>query len=304
MAVNMKILISGASGLLGSKIAELAEEEGNQVFSGYFSQEPIFGQPIRLDLKNKQSISETITDIKPDTIIHSAALTNVDECEKNKKLAEEINVVGTKSIAEAAKKNNAYLSYISTDYVFDGLKGMYKEEDKTNPVNFYGQSKLNGEKVLEEINEEFLIARTSVIYGTRPASGKINFALWLVESLEKNQEIKVLTDQFISPTLNTNLAKMVLEASERRLSGIYHIAGASRVSRFEFAIELAETFNLNKSLIKESSVSDMDWVAKRPKDSSLDVSKTNNVLKTKSMNLSEALILMKEEIEFASRNNS
>ena len=300
----MKVLISGASGLLGSKIAELAEEEGNQVFSGYFSQEPIFGQPIRLDLKNKQSISETITDIKPDTIIHSAALTNVDECEKNKKLAEEINVVGTKSIAEAAKKNNAYLSYISTDYVFDGLKGMYKEEDKTNPVNFYGQSKLNGEKVLEEINEEFLIARTSVIYGTRPASGKINFALWLVESLEKNQEIKVLTDQFISPTLNTNLAKMVLEASERRLSGIYHIAGASRVSRFEFAIELAETFNLNKSLIKESSVSDMDWVAKRPKDSSLDVSKTNNVLKTKSMNLSEALILMKEEIEFASRNNS
>jgi len=304
MAVNMKILISGASGLLGSKIAELAEEEGNQVFSGYFSQEPIFGQPIRLDLKNKQSISETITDIKPDTIIHSAALTNVDECEKNKKLAEEINVVGTKSIAEAAKKNNAYLSYISTDYVFDGLKGMYKEEDKTNPVNFYGQSKLHGEKAVEEINEEFLIARTSVIYGTRPASGKINFALWLVESLEKNQEIKVLTDQFISPTLNTNLAKMVLEASERRLSGIYHIAGASRVSRFEFAIELAETFNLNKSLIKESSVSDMDWVAKRPKDSSLDVSKTNNVLKTKSMNLSEALILMKEEIEFASRNNS
>lgn len=300
----MKILISGASGLLGSKIAELAEEEGNQVFSGYFSQEPIFGQPIRLDLKNKQSISETITDIKPDTIIHSAALTNVDECEKNKKLAEEINVVGTKSIAEAAKKNNAYLSYISTDYVFDGLKGMYKEEDKTNPVNFYGQSKLHGEKAVEEINEEFLIARTSVIYGTRPASGKINFALWLVESLEKNQEIKVLTDQFISPTLNTNLAKMVLEASERRLSGIYHIAGASRVSRFEFAIELAETFNLNKSLIKESSVSDMDWVAKRPKDSSLDVSKTNNVLKTKSMNLSEALILMKEEIEFASRNNS
>ena len=300
----MKILISGASGLLGSKIAELAEEEGNQVFSGYFSQEPIFGQPIRLDLKNKQSISETITDIKPDTIIHSAALTNVDECEKNKKLAEEINVVGTKSIAEAAKKNNAYLSYISTDYVFDGLKGMYKEEDKTNPVNFYGQSKLHGEKAVEEINEEFLIARTSVIYGTRPASGKINFALWLVESLEKNQEIKVLTDQFISPTLNTNLAKMVLEASERRLCGIYHIAGASRVSRFEFAIELAETFNLNKSLIKESSVSDMDWVAKRPKDSSLDVSKTNNVLKTKSMNLSEALILMKEEIEFASRNNS
>jgi dTDP-4-dehydrorhamnose reductase len=304
MAVNMKFLISGASGLLGSKIAELAEEEGHQVFSGYFSQEPMFGKPIKLDIKDKKSILEIISDIKPDTIIHSAALTNVDECEKNKKLAEEINVVGTKSIAEAAKDNNAHLSYVSTDYVFDGSKGMYKEEDKTNPVNFYGQSKLHGEKAVEEINEEFLIARTSVIYGARPASGKINSALWLIESLEKNQEIRVLTDQFISPTLNTNLAKMVLEASERRLCGIYHMAGASRASRFEFAIKLAETFNLNESLIRKSSISDMDWVAKRPKDSSLDVSKIYNVLKTKPMNLSEALILMKEEMEFASRNNN
>ena len=304
MAINMKILISGASGLLGSKIAELAKAEGHQVFSGYSSQKPRFGQSIRLDIKNKESVSKTISDIKPDTIIHSAALTNVDECEKNKKLAEEINVVGTKSIAEAAKNNNAYLSYISTDYVFDGSKGMYKEEDKTNPVNFYGESKLNGEKAVKEVNERYLIARPSVIYGVRPPSGKINFALWLVESLEKNQEVQVLTDQFISPTLNTNLAKMVLEASERRLNGIYHMSGASRTSRFEFAIQLAEIFDLDKSLIKKCCISDMNWVAKRPKNTSLDVSKTYNVLKTKPMNLSEALNLMKEEMEFASRSNS
>jgi len=304
MGINMKILISGASGLLGSKIAELAKAEEYQVFSGYFTQEPIFGQPVKLDITDKKLVSKIISDIKPDTIIHSAALTNVDECEKNKKLAEEMNVLGTKSIAEAAKDNDAYLSYISTDYVFDGSKGMYKEEDMTNPVNFYGQSKLNGEKAIKEINERYLIARTSVIYGIRPASGKINFALWLIESLKKNQAVQVLTDQFISPTLNTNLAKMVLEASERRLNGIYHIAGSSRASRFEFAVKLAEIFDLDKNLIKESCISDMNWVAERPKDSSLDVSKTYNVLKTKPMNLSEALNLMKEEMEFASRSNN
>ena len=300
----MKILISGASGLLGSKIAELAEAEEHQVFSGYFTQEPTFGQPVRLDITTKKSVSKIVSDIKPDTIIHSAALTNVDECEKNKKLTEEINVIGTRSIAEAAKDNDAYLSYVSTDYVFDGSKGMYKEEDMTNPVNFYGQSKLYGEKAIKEINENYLIARTSVIYGIKPASGKINFALWLIESLKKNQAVQVLTDQFISPTLNTNLAKMVLEASERRLNGIYHMAGASRASRFEFVIKLAEIFDLDKSLIKKSCISDINWVAERPKDSSLDVSKTYNILKTKPMNLSEALNLMKEEMEFASRSNS
>ncbi|MCW4033595.1 MAG: dTDP-4-dehydrorhamnose reductase [Candidatus Bathyarchaeota archaeon] len=300
----MKILISGASGLLGSKIAELAKAEEYQVFSGYFTQEPIFGQPVKLDITDKKLVSKIISDIKPDTIIHSAALTNVDECEKNKKLAEEMNVLGTRSIAKAAKDNDAHLSYVSTDYVFDGLKGMYKEEDITNPVNFYGESKLYGEKEIEEINEEFLIARTSVIYGARPASGKINFALWLFESLKKNQVVQVLTDQFISPTLNTNLAKIILEATERRLNGIYHMAGATKASRFEFAVKLAEIFSLDKSLIKKSCISDMDWIAKRPKDSSLDVSKTNNALKTKPMNLSEALIFMKEEMEFASRSNS
>jgi dTDP-4-dehydrorhamnose reductase len=304
MEINMKILISGASGLLGSKIAELAEIEDHQVFSGYSTQEPISGQPRKLDIRNKESISKITSEIKPDTIIHCAALTNVDECEKNKKLAEEINIEGTKSIAEAAKENDTYFVYISTDYVFDGLKGMYKEGDKTNPVNFYGQSKLQGEKVVEEIIEEPLIARTSVIYGARPASGKINFALWLVESLRKNQEISILTDQFISPTLNTNLAGMVLEATERELNGIYHMAGATKASRFEFAVKLAEIFDLDKSLIKKTCISDMDWIAKRPKDSSLDVSKTYNVLKTKPMNLSVSLNLMKEEMEIASRSKS
>ncbi|WP_455277839.1 dTDP-4-dehydrorhamnose reductase [[Eubacterium] cellulosolvens] len=300
----MKIFISGASGLLGTKIAELAEKEDHQVFSGYSNQKSMFGQPVRLDVRNKGLVSETISKIKPDIIIHSAALTNVDECEINNKLAEEINVLGTKSIAEVAKENDTYFSYISTDYVFDGLKGMYKEEDKTNPVNFYGHSKLNGERAVKKVDEGYLIARTSVIYGARPASGKINFALWLVESLKKNQKVGILTDQFISPTLNTNLAKMVLEATERELNGIYHMAGSTRASRFEFAVELAEIFDLDKSLIKKSCISDMDWIAKRPKDSSLDVSKTYNVLKTKPMNLSEALNLMKEEMEFASGSNN
>ncbi|MEM2084218.1 MAG: sugar nucleotide-binding protein, partial [Nitrososphaerota archaeon] len=183
--------------------------------------------------------------------------------------------------------------------VFDGSKGMYKEEDEPNPINFYGYSKLLGEKIIEENEGEYLIARASVIYGSKPASGKTNFALWILDNLNKNQNIKVLIDQYVSPTLNTNLAEILLEAYERNITGIYHIAGAERVSRYEFALKLAEVFNLNKNLIIKAKMDEMDWIAKRPKDTSLDTSKANNVFKVKPINLNEALNNLKEELKIA-----
>jgi dTDP-4-dehydrorhamnose reductase len=195
------------------------------------------------------------------------------------------------------------MAYISTDYVFDGLKGDYKETDETNPINFYGHSKLLAEKSITKINQDYLIARTSVIYGDKPASGKINFALWLIDCLNRRREVKIVTEQFASPTLNTNLAEMILEACEKKLNGIYHMAGASKASRYEFAIKLAEKFNLDKNLIKRAKTEDMNWKAKRPKDSSLNISKVQKTLTIKSMNLDESLGTLKDEMNFASRNN-
>ena len=292
----MKILVTGASGLLGSKIVERANEDGHYTFSGFYKNIPKLGQPVEYDLKNEMMVIEAIASIKPDVIFHCAALTNVDECESNNDLARKINVEGTKFIAKAANQIEAYLVYISTDYVFDGSKGMYKETDETKPINFYGHTKLLGEKAVTELSDDYLIARTSVIYGKVPASGKSNFALWLIYNLRNEKPINVLIDQFVSPTLNTNLAEMLLEASRRRLNGIYHMAGASRVSRYEFTMKLAEIFDLNKDLIKKIRMNELNWVAERPEDSSLNVLKATRSLDTKPLNLNESLNILKEEI--------
>ncbi len=299
----MRILVTGASGLLGSKIVKKTMNAGYNTFSGYLKNKPKFGQPFLLNLNNQSSISKTITQINPDIIIHCAALTDVDLCETDRNLARKINAESAKIVAEVSNQLGSYMAYISTDYVFDGLKGDYQETDQANPINFYGHSKLLGEKSVIELNQDYLIARTSVIYGDKPASGKINFALWLIDCLKRRREVKIVTDQFASPTLNTNLAEMILEACEKKLNGIYHIAGASKTSRYEFAIKLAEKFNLDKNLIKRAKIEDMNWKAKRPKDSSLNISKVQKTLTIKSMNLDESLGRLKDEMNFASRNN-
>jgi dTDP-4-dehydrorhamnose reductase len=292
----LKIFVSGASGLLGSRVVEMANEKGFEIFSGYHKKIPQFGKPLEFDLKNEALVKKTLVSINPDVIFHCAALTNVDECESNNELARKINGEGPGFIAKAAEQIGAYMAYISTDYVFDGSKGMYEETDETRPINFYGYTKLLGEKAVIGSGTNCLIARTSVIYGQSPASGKTNFALWLLNNLRNNNTVKVLVDQFVSPTLNTNLVDMLLEASQRRLNGIYHMSGNSRVSRYEFAMKLAEVFDLNKDLIEKINMNEINWVAKRPKDSSLNILKVTESLNTKPLNLSKSLNLLKEEL--------
>lgn len=290
----MRILITGGSGLLGSRIAEIALRE-HEVYAGYCHNKPEFGEPVKLDLA-KDTDLEVIYNIKPEFIIHTAALTNVDECEANKALAYKINAEGTKRVVEIANELGAFLVYVSTDYVFSGDKGMYKEDDEPNPIDYYGYTKLLGEKYCD------CIARPCVIYGAKPASGKVNFALWLIDNLRNRKEVKIVTDQFITPTINTNLAKMLLEVAGRELKGVFHLAGATRVSRYDFALQIANKFGLDKDLIIPSRMAEMKWIASRPKDSSLDTSKASRYLKEKPYDLDRALRVLKEEMENAKRN--
>ncbi len=289
----MKILVTGSTGLLGYQVVKLALEAGHEVLTTYRAKPPAGGKPIKLDLVELGSIKQTIIKLKPDAIIHTAAYTDVDGCETNRELALKVNADATKQIALAADEIGAHLTYVSTDYVFDGEKGLYREDDEPNPISYYGYTKLEGEKYVRVSSRGWCIARASVIYGW--GGTKKNFATWLIDSLSKGVQVKVLTDQHVSPTLNTNLANMLLEISGRRLTGVLHTAGASRIGRYEFAVQLARVFDYDLKLIQQAKTGDMNWKAKRPKDSSLDVSRSATLLNSKPLEIQEALRAMKAQ---------
>ena len=291
----LKLLITGASGLYGSKLAELAIARNYEVYSCDVQELPVCGNFVKFDVSNKEFVQEAFKRVKPDIVVHAATLTDVDKCELNKELAWRINVEGTKNIVQAAMSESSFVIYISTDYVFKGEKGNYKESDKPDPINYYGVTKLKAEEQVKTL-EEYFIGRPSVIYGSTPAAGKVNFALWLVETLSKGEHAKIVTDQWNTPTLNTNLAEMTLEVIQRKLTGTFHLCGATRVSRFEFAQKIAKTFGFDQSLIEPVLSSQFSWPAKRPTDSSLDTAKAQQILTNKPLNIDEALKKLKTEI--------
>jgi dTDP-4-dehydrorhamnose reductase len=291
----MKVLITGASGLYGSKLTQLIQEE-HQVYAAYGKNKPAYGNPIQFDVSNKIQVENAFKKADPDVVVHAASLTNVDTCETDKSLAWKINVEGTRNIAEAAKAYDAFLFYVSTDYIFNGEKGNYIETDKPDPINYYGLTKLKAENIVHDTVNQYCIARTSVLYGASPTAGKINFALWLINKLRKKETVKILTDQTNSPTLNTNLAEMTREIIQRKKTGIYHLSGDTQISRYDFAKMIAVTFGLNLALITPLSSSEFPWIAKRPKDSSLNTTKAKNALTKKPLPVEEALPQLKIEM--------
>jgi len=276
----MKILVTGAGGLLGTELCKIALNKNHEVYSAYATHMPAYGRPVQINITDKYDVAKAFGKIRPDAVVHAAALTDVDKCETEKKKAWKINVEGTENITEPCKRHGCFLVYVSTDYVFNGESGMYRENDEPSPINYYGLTKLKGEEKLNAALGEFCIARTSVIYGAVQAAGKVNFALWLTEKLGKNEKVKIVTDQWNSPTLNINLAEMILEVLENRITGTYHLAGATRINRYDFAKLIAQTFNLNMQLLTPALSSEFKWAAKRPKDSSLNTQKAQKTLQT------------------------
>ncbi len=281
----MKLLITGASGLYGSKLAELAVNNQHQVHAVHSQHPATFGIPVQLDITDKVGVEAELQRVSPDVVVHAASMTDVDKCELNRELAWKINVEGTHNVVDAAKAVGTFLLYISTDYVFDGERGCYKETDQPSPISHYAYTKLKAEEYVKANLDEYCIARPSVIYGAAPATGKVNFALWLLNKLQNKEQVKVFVDQWNSPTLNTSLAEMTLEVLERRLKGVYHLSGASRISRYDFAMALAKTLGLDQSLILPTHMKDLSFPAKRPKDSSLNTSKAEQTLKTKPLKI-------------------
>jgi dTDP-4-dehydrorhamnose reductase len=289
-----RLLVTGASGLLGSKIVELAREDYEII--PLHNTKPLHPNSLRLDITDQNQVFSLFSKLEPDIVIHTASETNVDKCETEKEHAWKINVEGTHNITSGCNKTGAKLAYISTDYVFDGEKGFYIEEDKPNPINYYGVTKLKGENQVIQHCKNYAILRTSVLYSWHP--WKQNFATWIINELRQNKEITVVEDHYNTPTLADNLAEMAIEAILKDLQGVYHACGSERIGRYEFARQIARAFDLNQNLIRPTRMEQLTaWIAKRPRDSSLNTNKIRSQLEAKPLNITEGLDRMKKEAE-------
>ena len=290
----MKFLVTGSAGLIGSQVVKDLIDQNHTVYSCYHDEKPQNGIPIEFDLLNKEKIIQTINDIKPDRIIHLAAITGVDLCETEQELATQINTKATETIAKQASKQHTFFLYVSTDYVFDGINGLKKENDSTNPLAFYGKSKLGGELALNKLASSWCIARAGTPFGIHHK--KKSFPLWVKENLEAKKEIHVLTDQFTSPTYVPNLSKMLIEITTKQITGIIHVSGATRMTRYDLAELIVDKLDLEKNLLIPSKMDQMNWKAQRPKDSSLDVSLANEILDEKPQKIEKSLELFINEL--------
>ncbi len=267
-----KIFITGVNGQAGFYLSKY--------FSGKYD---IFGcskddfsynkniKYFQCDISDVKKISKLINGIKPDIIINTAALSNVDECERNKSLAYNVNYLGIQNIVNSIEHDEVLLIQLSTDYIFDGRKGEYSEEDIPNPVNYYGETKLMAEEYIHSQMDSFLIVRLSVLYSH--FIYKENFFDWVYSQLNNEKAIKVVIDLINTPTYVYNLFKGLEFLIEKKVNGVYHISNQEKVSRYDFAIKIANFFGFNADLIKKVLSSEINFTAKRPLNTTLSIEK-------------------------------
>jgi dTDP-4-dehydrorhamnose reductase len=291
----MRLLVTGASGMLGYYLARLAVND-YEVWGSYRSfPVKIAGvKTFSLALEDQKGLRESVVSIRPDGIVHAAAFTDVDECETDRDSARKINVEGTAALARAAEEISARVIYISTDYVFDGKKGEYGEDDPTNPQNYYGESKLLGEFAVSENCSNGLILRTS-IFGLKvpPKTGMMET---LLDALAGKAPLARFADQFSSPIYTGQLSRLILDLLHRRVGGLFHVGG-ERVSRLQFAKEVADVFLLRDAKFQSVSFNPIAGLATRPRDSSLRSQKLQDFLRTPLAQIREGLKELKKDLK-------
>lgn len=285
----MKILIIGASGFLGSYLMESFHSRGHQTIGTYF-QHPVEGMK-PLDIRDSQAVETFLQAESPDIICLCAASPHVDYCEEHPEETSPINVEGTRHVAAAAQKIRAKLVYFSSDYVFDGVQGPYRETDAPNPISEYGKQKLASEEIVQSYSVNNLIIRVTVLYGWE--AQQKNFFERLLRTLGQGKELLVPNDQVGSPTLVPNLSEITAELVLRSASGIYHAAGSDCVDRYVFAREAARIFNLNDALIKPISTPDLKQKARRPLLGGLRIEKVSKEIPIRPLGITEGLLYLK-----------
>jgi dTDP-4-dehydrorhamnose reductase len=262
----VRILLTGAGGQLGRMVQEVAGAAGHQVVP--------FGHAA-LAIEDAAAVRRAMDQVRPQWILNAAAMTDVDGCEARPAQAQGINAAGPENLARAAAATGCRLVQVSTDYVFDGERpgGRYREGDVPNPVSVYGASKLDGERRAMAALPSTLVARTAVVWGPH----KSNFVTWVRDSLAAGKPLRIVQDQWVSPTHTHDLSRQLLALMAAGAEGVWHTAGADRLSRLEMAQAIAATHGFDVGGIEAIRMQDLTWKARRPRDSSLDVSKVSRL---------------------------
>lgn len=294
------ILITGANGLLGQKLVKDFHPQYKVIACDLHPQSylslPDFSYE-SLNVTDRRQLGFQMSLYHPEVVVNAAAYTDVDGCEIHKDEAWAVNVGGVKNLVNLCKKEKIKVIHLSTDYVFNGEEGPYSEDDSPDPVNFYGETKLESERIIKDSGIDFLIIRTNVLYGFGNRV-KPNFFLSLMDKLSKNERIKIVTDQFNNPTLVDNLSWCILEMAEKDVSGVYHVGGSEYLSRYNFAVKVANSFDFDRNNIVPSKTELLQQEAKRPHRGGLKTDRAQKVLDTRLLSADEGLNYIKQTKKF------
>lgn len=300
MGVKHKILITGSNGLLGQKLVKLLLKAEVDFVATSFGANRNPDCPneryAALDVTDENAVNELIDQVLPNAIIHTAAMTNVDQCETDREGCDKLNVSAVRYLWNAAKKHGCHFQLLSTDFVFDGEKGNYSETDIPAPLSYYGNSKYRAEQLLiGDTNTNWSIVRTIIVYGTGHNLSRSNMVLWAMEALPKGDTMRIVDDQFRAPTWADDLAMgcwLVIEKGEK---GIFHISGAETKSILDWVLTIGRHFDWSTDNVVAISSSTLNQAAKRPARTGFDLSKSRKLLGYESQNFEDTLDLLQIE---------
>lgn len=296
-----KIVVTGSNGLLGQTLVNLLmKQPSNYSIYGLSRGENRSGRDDfsyhRTDITNFNELNHLLRTIQPDFIVNTAAMTNVDTCEEQKEACLQINVEAVENLTKICSEIHAHLIHISTDFIFDGVKGYYKETDLPNPISFYGNSKLKSEEIVVSAGISYSILRTILVYGKVNNLARNNIVLWVKEMLEKKNKITIVNDQFRMPTYVEDLALACKLSIDQNAKGIFNISSNHLLSIFEIALQIAEVFGLQKEFIVPISTEILNQKAPRPPKTGFNLSKTNRELGLHTQSFKEDLKRFKESL--------